>query len=1070
MFVDKKPGVREGVRVTQVIIDIELVELVLVKMDEDLFGAFEDDVREGAAEVGANPSNEDIMRKIERKRQEECRNNADVFLARMAAGESEVVNLKRPADSADDDVIVKKKLEEDDDGIGSGIRAHPRNSIHTLVTEGNCSHEVIVPVNMEFVPLKPRTTEAAKLYPFQLDAFQKEAITCIDNLQSVLVSAHTSAGKTVVALYAIAMALGDKQRVIYTSPIKALSNQKYRELGEEFSDVGLMTGDVTLNPDASCLVMTTEILRSMLYKGSEIMREVGWVIFDEIHYMRDKERGVVWEETIILLPDNVHYVFLSATIPNARQFADWVVFLHKQPVHVVCTDYRPTPLQHFVYPAGGAGLYEVVNVQGKFREDKFKEAMSVLRSVGDEGRGGIRRGKRGGTSGASEVMKIIRTIKERDMVPCIIFSFSRKECEAYATQLKDVDFNDDKAKKMIKEIYTNAISLLSDEDRKLPQIGQVLPYLLRGIGIHHSGLLPIVKELIEILFGEGLITTLFATETFAMGLNMPARTVLFTSARKFDGKDYRWITSGEYIQMSGRAGRRGKDERGLVILMVDQQMGQDVAKQIIKGAADPLNSQFRLTYNMVLNLLRVEGINPEFMLENSFYQFQNYDALPRLYENVQKKEDELKQFVVNKELEIAGYYQLQKQIAAIKESIRQTVMKPSFVVPFLQAGRLVHVVAGTKDFGWAPILNFHKKPDPMDPMGGSLLYILDVAMLLSSESAKDLSSVAHLQPPGAGDAGVIEVVPMMLDCVMEMSAVRIKLPQDIRSRDAKQSVGKTVKEVLRRFNSNLPSLDPLNDMKIKDSTLEANIAKLEALEKRNSSHPIRKDANFKQLYGKYEEKLELEAELKVAKAELKKAQSLLQLDELKCRKRVLRRLQYCDESDVITHKGRVACEISAADELLLTEMLFGGQFTTLLPEQMAALLSCFVFEEKANATKVAESLSGVLRSMQDYARRIARITKESKLDIDEDKYVGSFKPHMMDVVHEWCSGAAFSDILKKTDIFEGSIIRCLRRLEELLREMKNAAKAMGNMSTEEKFEQARTKLKRDIVFTASLYL
>ena len=161
----------------------------------------------------------------------------------------------------------------------------------------------------------------------------------------MLVSAHTSAGKTVVAEYAIALSLKNKQRVIYTTPIKALSNQKYREFYEEFSDVGLMTGDVTINPTASCLIMTTEILRSMLYRGSEVMREVGWVIFDEIHYMRDKERGVVWEETIILLPDNVHYVFLSATIPNARQFAEWISHLHKQPCHVVYTDYRPTPLQ-----------------------------------------------------------------------------------------------------------------------------------------------------------------------------------------------------------------------------------------------------------------------------------------------------------------------------------------------------------------------------------------------------------------------------------------------------------------------------------------------------------------------------------------------------------------------------------------------------------------------------------------------------------------------------------------------------------------------------------------------------
>ena len=238
----------------------------------------------------------------------------------------------------------------------------PRITVLKLNSLDSCSHEVALPTDMEYQPLKNNpNTIPAKEYPFTLDPFQKEAVLCLENSQSVLVSAHTSAGKTVVAEYAIAMSLKAKQRVIYTTPIKALSNQKYRELFEEFKDVGLMTGDVTINPSASCLIMTTEILRSMLYRGSEITREVAWVIFDEIHYMRDKERGVIWEETIILLNDNVHYVFLSATIPNARQFAEWIAYLHKQPCHVVYTDYRPTPLQHYIYPSGGDGIHLVVD-------------------------------------------------------------------------------------------------------------------------------------------------------------------------------------------------------------------------------------------------------------------------------------------------------------------------------------------------------------------------------------------------------------------------------------------------------------------------------------------------------------------------------------------------------------------------------------------------------------------------------------------------------------------------------------------------------------------------------------
>lgn len=193
-----------------------------------------------------------------------------------------------------------------------------------------------------------------------------------------MVAAHTSAGKTAIAEYAIAQSLKANQRVIYTSPIKALSNQKYRELAEEFGDVGLMTGDVTINESASCLVMTTEILRSMLYNGSEIVREMAWVIFDEVHYMRDKERGVVWEETIILLPAVVKHVFLSATIPNAKEFCEWIVKLKAQPCNVVYTDFRPTPLQHYIYPTGAEGIFLVVDEKGVFRENNFAKAIQVI--------------------------------------------------------------------------------------------------------------------------------------------------------------------------------------------------------------------------------------------------------------------------------------------------------------------------------------------------------------------------------------------------------------------------------------------------------------------------------------------------------------------------------------------------------------------------------------------------------------------------------------------------------------------------------------------------------------------
>uniref|UniRef100_A0A7S4E6S6 Helicase ATP-binding domain-containing protein n=1 Tax=Pelagomonas calceolata TaxID=35677 RepID=A0A7S4E6S6_9STRA len=406
-------------------------------------------------------------------------------------------------------------------------------------------------------PRPPRP--AARTWPFELDGFQRRAVACIDKTESVLVSAHTSAGKTVCAEYAIATALRDGQRVVYTSPIKALSNQKFRDLQEIFSDVGLMTGDITINPQASCLVMTTEILRSMLYRGSELVREVKWVaarrpsvrlstqlagpssqvVYDEIHYMRDRERGVVWEESIILLPHTVRFVFLSATIPNAREFAAWICQTHRQACHVVYTDYRPTPLVHYVFASGGEGLHLVVDEAGAFREANFETAMACLgggATAPDADDAGKRRRRPSGRQAETDLKRIVGVVRQQQWQPAIVFAFSKAQCERNAVALKDEpSFNAPDEADVVEKVYASALEALSDDDKALPQVTTLLPLLKRGIGIHHGGLLPIVKEVVEILFQEGFLKLLFATETFAIGINMPARTVVFTETRKFDG-------------------------------------------------------------------------------------------------------------------------------------------------------------------------------------------------------------------------------------------------------------------------------------------------------------------------------------------------------------------------------------------------------------------------------------------------------------------------------------------------------------------------------------------------------
>eukprot|EP01100_Stratorugosa_tubuloviscum_P004671 TRINITY_DN2179_c0_g1_i1.p1 TRINITY_DN2179_c0_g1~~TRINITY_DN2179_c0_g1_i1.p1 ORF type:complete len:1067 (-),score=472.48 TRINITY_DN2179_c0_g1_i1:84-3284(-) len=926
-----------------------------------------------------------------------------------------------------------------------------------------CQHDLAVPPSWskdqitKEIMNPPIPLKMAREYPFVLDPFQKVSIACIERQESVLVSAHTSAGKTVVAQYAIALSLRDGQRVIYTSPIKALSNQKYRELSEEFKDVGLMTGDVTINPSASCLVMTTEILRSMLYRGSEIMREVAWVVFDEIHYMRDKERGVVWEETIILLPDKVRYVFLSATIPNALEFAQWIAKIHNQPCHVVYSETRPIPLNHYIFPAGGDGLHLVVDEKSNFREENFQKALGVLANkpiIADKNK------KKNFDN--SDIYKIIKVIIDRSYEPVIIFSFSKKDCEVYALQMAKLDLNNDDEKKMVENIFVNAIDTLSEDDKKLPQVDHILPLLKRGIGIHHSGLLPILKEVIEILFQEGLLKALFATETFSIGLNMPAKTVVFTNVRKFDGNAFRWLSSGEYIQMSGRAGRRGLDDRGIVILMIDSKMEPSIAKGMVKGQADPLLSSFHLGYNMLLNLLRVEGVSPEYLIRKSFHQFQtdkNFPTIENKLKSLVKKKNKID---INDESTVAEYYNIRSQLAKLSQQIREIMMQPINILPFIQPGRIIRVKDKDADWGWGIVINFEKKTSEKNT-----LVLIDVLLnCLSGETPND-----PRKPCPPNQIGQVQILPISLNCVDQISSLRVYVPRDLRSSEQRQSVMKSLREVIRRFPDGIPLLDPIEDIQIEDELFGKISRKIEALEDKLKSNPKFKNPELAKLCIDYEKKNEFETEIKQLKKQLKDKDSHILKDELSSMKRVLRRLGFTNSENVIEIKGRVACEINALDELVLTEMIFNGLFNNLQLEQITALLSCFAFQEKSHeVVKLREELSGPFQLMQDTARRIGKVAEESKVKINVEEYVQSFPADMMEIVYAWTKGAKFIEICKMTEIFEGTIIRVLRRLEEGLRQLCAAAKAIGNNELETKFSEGITLIKRDIVFAASLYL
>ena len=555
----------------------------------------------------------------------------------------------------------------------------------------------IVDVKREIANFQELVPTTARTWHFELDTFQKEAVYHLENGDSVFVAAHTSAGKTVVAEYAIALAARHMTKAIYTSPIKALSNQKFRDFRLEFQDVGILTGDVQINAEASCLIMTTEILRSMLYRGADLLRDVEFVIFDEVHYVNDLERGVVWEEVIIMLPEHVTLILLSATVPNTYEFASWVGRTKKKDIYVISTPKRPVPLEHYLW--ADKAMHKIVDADKVFVDKGWKEANIAMsgrdksqpaieasgsanqrgtpnaRGIrnqvprggparGGQQRGGVqqrgrgqasrgagniaRTGRGGGRTSAAQDRNIwvhlVQHLKKHDLLPACIFVFSKKRCEQNADALSNLDLCTALEKSAIHMTIERSIARLKPEDRLLPQIRRLRELLSRGIAVHHGGLLPIVKEVVEILFAKTLVKVLFATETFAMGLNLPTRTVVFSGFRKHDGRAFRDLLPGEYTQMAGRAGRRGIDPVGSVIIVnsnSDEAPPAATLKQMILGDPTKLRSQFRLTYNMILNLLRVEALKIEEMIKRSFSENATQALLPQQEKQVKLSESDL---------------------------------------------------------------------------------------------------------------------------------------------------------------------------------------------------------------------------------------------------------------------------------------------------------------------------------------------------------------------------------------------------------------------------------------------
>ena len=459
--------------------------------------------------------------------------------------------------------------------------------------------------------MKFREYESAGGREFELDPFQVEAIGAVDRGESVLVAAPTGAGKTVIAESAVQRALERGERVIYTAPIKALSNQKFRDFRSRYGDrVGIMTGDVTINGSAPALIMTTEIFRNALFEESGRFDDARFLIFDEVHYINDLERGTVWEESIIFAPTTMQLVCLSATMPNVQELADWIAEVRGTEVRVIRETRRPVPLRYHI--ACGGQLVRLSKLEDVMRRRSHAQAPKGPR-------GPHRRTRAQRSDRATH--QLVDILVEEDRLPCIYFCFSRAACETKAQQVADRDLLEDAERGRALALYRELCARYDIAgDRMAEQFGRLVA---RGIAYHHAGMLPTLKEVTERLFSSGAIKLLFTTETFAVGVNMPARTVGFDSLRKFDGVTFGYMESREYHQMSGRAGRRGMDRVGYVYANADPQA--DDAKgvrRVLTGRIERIQSQFELAYSTILNLYSRVGEAVYEACARSFASFQ----------------------------------------------------------------------------------------------------------------------------------------------------------------------------------------------------------------------------------------------------------------------------------------------------------------------------------------------------------------------------------------------------------------------------------------------------------------
>ncbi|KAG7266167.1 hypothetical protein CRUP_012498, partial [Coryphaenoides rupestris] len=1020
------------------------------------------------------------------------------------------VNLMSLLSSFDDVMTLEAEPVEKEKEVG-GVGVE-RAKVPRPPGEPESSKKWAVPVDITSPCLDfyKRVPNLAFKWPFELDVFQKQAILHLEAHESVFVAAHTSTGKTVVAEYAIALSQKHMTRTIYTSPIKALSNQKFRDFKNTFGDVGLLTGDVQISPESSCLIMTTEILRSMLYNGSEVIRDLEWVVFDEVHYINDVERGVVWEEVLIMLPDHVSIILLSATVPNALEFSEWIGRIKKKHIYVISTAKRPVPLEHFLYTGNSSKtqkeMFLLLDSTGNFLTKGYYAAVEAKkeRTSKHAQSFGTKNTSQNTTANQDKAvwLSLLHFLTARQQTPVVAFTFSRTRCDDNARSLGSMDMTSSVEKAEIHSFFQKSLSRLRGADRQLPQrvsVGRSL--LMRDPAESASWRCITAASCLSpeggdrvMLFSRGLgPRMLFATENLCYGRhNAPPGPVVFRQQSvKPTGTGFRNLLPGEYIQMAGRAGRRGLDATGTVIIlcksgvhdMADLHVmmlgneGGEKSTSTCRAPPPSLNSALFIPEGPCSHT--VQKLNPS---DISAITVKTLKVIPeRIIDNYNKRQ----QPRFRRGLDATGTV-----IILCKSGVhdmadlhvmmlgKPMVLQSQFRLTYTMMLNLLRVEAlRVTDMMRRSFSESHRDTQAQEkrirelkevlstlpPLetGGQLSdlvpYYHTVAMLRQTTATLQRATMESISGLKALSAGRVVVVnsDQHVNALgklnpSDISAITVKtlkvIPERIidnynkrqqprfRNDPPGQAISTATQELLRLAEANpggLVTLDPVNDLQLKAMEV------VEASMRLRSLHDLLKDFAC--------------------------------IHSPTFAEQVLQSLQYVDAGGAVQLKGRVACQISC-HELLLTELLFENALSPLPPEESAALLACLVFTQNTQVVPhVTKTLQEGIKQVLAVAQRIGELQRDCGIGQSVEDFVSQLKFGLTEVVYCWARGMPFAEIAQLTDVQEGTVVRCIQRLDEVLKEVRQAARIVGDSVLGSKMERASLAIRRDIVFTASLY-